>query len=260
MIKYNKKIKGGNNNCTSDLCVFSKDFSDTAKHCSICIDDINDIKSLCTLKPCNHVFHMKCMVDYLVASKKKTFSKIICPMCNENINCIKYNNNCIINNNEFYEQLNIIISENPDIQSQLFIDTMKKKEMQNKIKQKLDKINRAYEYTISILEKKRETTNLIDINIDETIATLLKQYKMIEYHLDNIINLPEFSIIYSTPFNNKLRIAFNNTTELLTTLQTEIIKWTKEYDARKKFLEERVSLYLSNQQHLENQLSKINLK
>jgi hypothetical protein len=63
--------------------------------CSICIDEIND-KNLIYIGNCNHIFHMKCMIDYIEYNKlfeelddyckihckhPRKNKKYICPLC-----------------------------------------------------------------------------------------------------------------------------------------------------------------------------------
>jgi len=45
-------------------------------NCSICIDRILELNKYCT--PCNHVFHINCLTNWLVNSSK-------CPLCKEHI-------------------------------------------------------------------------------------------------------------------------------------------------------------------------------
>jgi hypothetical protein len=63
--------------CTYSLNVTKKDVERYGNVCCICIEDMNELKQLVRMN-CNHVYHKKCLQDYVKVSKKYN-----CPTCRQ---------------------------------------------------------------------------------------------------------------------------------------------------------------------------------
>lgn len=139
--------------------IYKKEYNQYGGGCSICLENFNK-KSKVSITPCNHVFHYKCINEWL-------FKNILCPKCpNCNNEILKDTSDNTINNINKVENADEIYNNKNDDD----IKTIQIKKKQNNN----DNLNQKKTLDISSQNQMLDNVSSIEIKNNETNNTKRK--------------------------------------------------------------------------------------